>query len=192
MLQDIPLIIRNFFKRIWLNFKRLFSPVDNLPTVPILFNEKERQRLVEKYQLNQEGEAERYQQIVEKAHTICETPIALLSIMDNDRQFFKANVGLAVNEAPRNQAFCGFAVLEPYRILEIEDTTLEPQFYNNPLVLDDPNIKFYAGIPLVSSDGVAFGTLCVLDIKPRKLTEDQKRQLKLFAQELIIEIFKRD
>lgn len=152
------------------------------------FNETQRQQVVEEYQLNSPDIVEAYQEIVQQAAFVCEVPIAAMSVLDGDRQFFKVRVGLDVDETPRDWAFCNHAILCPYEIFVVEDASTDPRFAENPLVLNDPNIRFYAGVPLVSSEGYPLGTLCVIDQKPRKLTADQELQLKLLTQRLMVAI----
>jgi GAF domain-containing protein len=190
MLKNIATRIKTFLKPIWL-FVGGFSS-NGRTLAPIPFNEEQRQRAVVQYGLNNAEMVEEYQVIVGQAAYACKTPIALVSICDGNRQFFKAGMGLDGDEAPREWAFCGHAIADPYEILEIEDTTLDPRFARNPLVVGPPRIRFYAGVPLISSEGYPLGTLCVIDQEPKKLTEDQKLRLKLLAQNLIVEILSRN
>lgn len=110
------------------------------------------------------------------AARLCDTPIALVSLVDKDRQWFKSKVGVDVEQTPREQAFCGYAILgdEP---LIIQNATQDPRTVDNPLVTEAPAIRFYAGVPLRLSTGEALGTLCVIDLKPRTLTDDQLSDL---------------
>ncbi|MEL7472910.1 MAG: GAF domain-containing protein, partial [Planctomycetota bacterium] len=106
------------------------------------------------------------------ASALCGCPIGVVSIVDEDRQWFKGQVGLDVCETPRDQAFCAYTVLgdEP---LVVEDATADPRFADNPLVTGEPGIRFYLGIPLLDDDGLALGSLCVIDTRPRRLTSEQ-------------------
>ncbi len=119
----------------------------------------------------QEAEYERF---VTVASGIADTPIALLSLIGENSQWFKAKIGLGVNETPRNVSFCGHAILSERDPLVVEDATFDMRFCDNPLVAGDPGIRFYAGIPIrLSADRLPIGTICVIDKKPRKLTEDK-------------------
>ena len=104
-----------------------------------------------------------YDAVVQLATIICEVPIALVSLIDRDRQWFKARVGLETSQTPRSMAFCDHAIRTPGALMEVEDALQDPRFSDNPLVVGDPNIRFYAGRPLVDAHGHALGTVCVID-----------------------------
>ena len=133
--------------------------------------------------LDSAPEAE-FDALVQAAALVCDVPVSLISLLDADRQWFKAKVGLPeAVQTPRDFAFCAHAVLGT-ELLEVADATQDPRFSDNPLVLGDPDIRFYAGAPLRLSNGASVGTLCVIDHKPRRLTERQRdvlRQLALAA-----------
>jgi signal transduction histidine kinase len=120
---------------------------------------------------------EAYDAITYLAAEICEVPIALISIVDDERQWFKSRVGIDATESRRDLAFCAYAIHRPSSLLVVPDASVDPRFCSNPLVTDDPSIRFYAGAPLVSPAGNALGTLCVIDREPRELSEDQEKAL---------------
>ncbi len=126
-----------------------------------------------------------YEELTELAAAICETPIALISFVDAERQWFKSHRGLTVRETDRSQSFCAHAILKPDELMEVEDANLDPRFRDNPLVTGNPYISFYAGMPLVDEDGFPLGTLCVIDRTPRKLNETQKKALKTLTKQVI-------
>lgn len=127
--------------------------------------------------LDTEPEAE-FESIVKAAAALCGMPMSLISLVDQDRQWFKANVGLpGVSETPRSMAFCARTILQD-DILEVDDCAEDDRFNDNPLVTGDPELRFYAGVPLRLSNGLQVGSLCVLDKKPGKLTESQRVALK--------------
>ena len=120
---------------------------------------------------------ESFNGLVQAAAAICGTPIALISLVDRDRQWFKANLGLeGVSETPRTISFCTHAI-QQRGLFVVEDAQLDPRFANNPLVTGDPHIRFYAGAPLCLADGAAVGTLCVIDRKPLQLNDQQRQVL---------------
>ena len=121
------------------------------------------------------------------AAAICGTPIALVSLLDADRQWFKSKVGLAETEAPRSESFTSHAILEP-DLLEVSDAQADERFADNPQVVGRPHVRFYAGAPLRTADGHVLGTLCVIDHVPRSLTPEQRSALRDLGQQATAQI----
>jgi GAF domain-containing protein len=121
-----------------------------------------------------------FDDIVILAAHICDTPMAMLSLVDENRQWFKSRVGVQVRETPRETSICSHAI-EQNDLFIVPDTLQDARFQNNPLVLNEPCIRFYAGAPLINEEGYALGTVCVVDREPRELNAEQKQALKSLA-----------
>lgn len=137
-------------------------------------NEEERLKVLNTYDVLDTLPEEDYDGITAIAASICNTPIALVSIIDKNRQWFKSHHGLAAKETPREFSFCAHGILNPDELFIINDATKDARFVDNPLTTGDPHVIFYAGAPLNSSEGFPLGTLCVIDNKPNTLNEKQQ------------------
>jgi two-component sensor histidine kinase len=125
-----------------------------------------------------------FDEVVKVASAVCGTPISVINLIDQGRQWFKAEVGLGVRETPIDSSICAHAILQPDLFI-VPDTTLDPRFCDNALVLGDPHLRFYAGALLETPEGFPLGTVCVLDYKPRELDETQKSFLRLMANQVM-------
>ena len=151
---------------------------------PLPKNEEERLRTLRSYKILDTKPEDRFDELTELAAIICGVPISLMSLIDADRQWFKSKVGLEIQETPRAQAFCTHAIMQPGMFV-VPDASKDERFAQNPLVTGETHIRFYAGAPLVSSDGHVLGTMCVIDREPRELTEQQLRALQILSRQVV-------
>ncbi|WP_246833820.1 sensor domain-containing diguanylate cyclase [Synechococcus sp. CB0101] len=150
------------------------------PDYPIPANEEQRLRALRRFAVLDTPEDPHFARIVELASAVLGVPIALVSLVDRDRQWFLARHGLQAQQTPRAMAFCAHAIAEQ-ALMEVPDALDDARFNTNPLVLDEPKIRFYAGVPLRTEDGYNLGTLCAIDRKPRVLDPHQRAMLQLMA-----------
>ena len=143
--------------------------------------EAERQREVDLYRIVDSLPEAAYDDIARLASMLCDAPTALVSLIDRERQWFKARVGMEAAQTLREDAFCDHAIRTPDRIMEVPDATQDARFRDNPLVTGDTGIRFYAGMPLVTPGGAAIGTVCVIDDEPRTLDDRQRIALESLA-----------
>ncbi|UPL48626.1 LytTR family transcriptional regulator DNA-binding domain-containing protein [Hymenobacter sublimis] len=148
------------------------------------FDEAARLEVLRNYRILDTPPETVFDDLVRLAAYICGTPISLVSLLDAERQWFKAEIGLGVKSTPRHLAFCQHAILSD-KVYEVEDATQDPIFKQNALVTGDPNIRFYAGAPLITPEGQALGTICTIDTVPRRLTEEQRDALRILAREVV-------
>ncbi len=163
-----------------------FSYIDDLKakSLPVADNEAERLKALYDYDLLDTDAEEDLDGLTKLAAFVCGTPISLISLIDKDRQWFKSDYGLGVEETARDIAFCHHAIMDT-KVFEVEDATADERFKNNPLVQGSPDIRFYAGAPLTTPDGFNIGTLCVIDKKTAKLSQEQKDALEVIAAEVM-------
>ena len=153
------------------------------PAIPA--NEIERQRELKSFSILDTIPEKEYDEITFLAAQICGTPISLISLLDDTRQWFKSHHGLDATETPKEHAFCAHAIENVDSPLVVEDSREDPRFFDNPLVTDAPNVIFYAGIPLVTDNGFPLGTLCVIDNVPREISKSQITALKALTNQLM-------
>ncbi|HET7209228.1 MAG TPA: GAF domain-containing protein [Terriglobales bacterium] len=147
---------------------------------PMPVNEAARLAVLQKYAILDTDPEQAFDDLTLLASYICRTPIALISLIDENRQWFKSKVGLSVSETSREIAFCSRAIQQT-DVFIVPDTLQDERFRNNPLVVSEPGIRFYAGAPLITDEGYALGTLCVIDRTPREINPDQKEALKALS-----------
>lgn len=145
--------------------------------------EEERLAALARYKILDTDYEQAFDDLTMLASYICETPIATFTLIDEKRQWFKSHVGMESREAPREIAFCAYAILDN-ELFVVEDALLDPRFSDNILVTRDPKIRFYAGTQIQSDDGLPLGTLCVIDRRPRKLSKQQVRALEALGRQL--------
>ncbi|MFD2786995.1 GAF domain-containing DNA-binding protein [Hymenobacter rubripertinctus] len=148
-------------------------------------DEARRLEALRTYQIMDTPPESSFDDLVKLAAFICDTPISLVSLLDEERQWFKARTGLPwLHSTPREMAFCQYTI-ESDTLFEVEDARRNPLFENNDLVTGEPHIRFYAGYPLITPEGLALGTICAIDTVPRQLTEAQREALCILAREVV-------
>jgi PAS domain S-box-containing protein len=157
---------------------------------PVPVNEKERLQALKSYNILDSVSEKEFDRLTQLASYICGVPISVISLVDEERQWFKSVIGLDESETSRDISFCQYSIMDD-AIFTVEDATLDERFKDNPLVTGKHNIRFYAGYPLIDPDGYALGSLCVIDNKPKKLSKEQEAALNLLAQEVISQIIAR-
>jgi len=149
-------------------------------------NEAERLKTLRRYGILDTPVETAYDDLLSIATAICGAPMGTVSLVDADRQWFKSRIGVESQQTPRDIAFCAHTILDPGRVFEVNDARNDARFHDSPLVTGDPNIRFYAGAPLVASDGHAVGALCVMDSQPHQLTEMQRTALTALSRQVVV------
>jgi len=150
-------------------------------------NESERLQALREYEVLDTAPTDEFDDIALLASRICGTPIAMISLVDENRQWFKSKVGTEVNETPRDIAFCAHGILQP-DVFVVEDATQDDRFADNPLVTGGSQVRFYAGAPLIAEGGEALGMLCVNDRVPREITTEQKISLQALSRQVVAQL----
>lgn len=151
-------------------------------------SEEARLHALREYQILDTPREGDFDDLVKLAAEICQTPISLVSLVDRDRQWFKGRYGLNIAETPRRLSFCSHAIQKPQETMVVPDAAKDPRFTDNELVTGDLNLRFYAGVPLVTPEGHALGTLCVIDRKPRDLSPGQKEALRILSRQVLTQL----
>jgi GAF domain-containing protein len=170
-----------------LYFAPVYGPDIQEMSSPTQQNEARRLKVLWQYEVLDTVPEEIFDQLTELAACICEAPIALISLVDEDRQWFKSRVGTDLQETSRKISFCAHAIKQ-HGLFIVPDARKDRRFADNPLVVSEPHIRFYAGAPLVTVDGYALGTLCVLDTVPRELRSEQKQALMILARHIVSQL----
>jgi len=155
-----------------------------MKSAPLPLNESARLHALHRLEILDTPPEVQFDDLARLASQFTECPIALVSLIDHNRQWFKSHCGLKASQAERDTAFCAHAILEP-RLMVVEDALLDERFADNPLVLGEPFVRFYAGMPLISKEGFAYGTLCVVDTQPRRLTDSQQEAIIRLARQVL-------
>jgi Anti-sigma regulatory factor (Ser/Thr protein kinase) len=150
-------------------------------------NDSERVAALRRYKILDSDPEQGFDDLTLLASQICGTPIALITLLDERRQWFKSRRGIGLMQTARSTAFCAYTI-QQNDVLEVPDTSVDERFVDNPLVIDDPWVRFYAGTPLVTHDGHALGGLCVFDRIPRMLTPDQRAALKSLGRQVVAQL----
>lgn len=156
------------------------------PAMP--HNEDERLATLHSLQILDTPSDDRFDRFTRISARIFDMPVAIISLVDRDRQWFKSTEGFDVEETPRKFSFCGHAILGN-DVFEVRNARRDPRFRDNPFVIDQPHIRFYAGAPLEAPNGHKLGTLCIIDKIPRQLSEEEKTMLKNLADMVVSEMF---
>jgi GAF domain-containing protein len=151
---------------------------------PIPDNEAERLAALREYHILDTADEQAYDDVTALASYICDTPIAMISLVDESRQWFKSRLGLSARQTPRDVAFCAHAILQTEPLI-VRDALKDSRFADSALVTRSPHIRFYAGFPLASPEGFTLGTLCAIDRKPRQISPGQKTAMSSLARQVM-------
>jgi GAF domain-containing protein len=179
------------FAQLLLKLRRLrrfvYGMAPKGPAAP-LYNDADRIKELSGYDILETAEDQTFDDLTLLASRICQVPVALISLVNKERVWFKSRVGTATTDIPRDLSFCTHAIMEP-NLFVVPDALADDRFSNNPLVREGPQYRFYAGMPLRTAQGHAIGTLCVLDYVPRTLTTEQHDALRVLARQVMKELY---
>src|SRR5512136_1302182 len=151
---------------------------------PIPENEAQRLAALREYHILETAAEQTYDDLAALAAYLCDVPIAMISLVDESRQWFKSRVGVNRQETPRDVAFCAHAILQSEPLI-VRDALKDARFSDSALVTRTPHIRFYAGFPLASPEGFALGTICAIDRKPRRLSPEQKTAMQALSRQVM-------
>jgi GAF domain-containing protein len=151
--------------------------------MPLPDNEAKRVAVLRGYEILDSAPEKAFDDLAKLAAIVCDVPGAMITFIDSERQWFKSNTGFVANEIPREMSFCAHAIMLQ-DVMVVEDAQKDERFAGNPLVTSGPQIRFYAGSPLIAPTGEALGTVCVIDHRPRTVSENQKTALKLLSNQV--------
>ena len=155
---------------------------------PLPLDEEQRLAALRRYSVLDTPPEQAFDDLTLLAAQICQVPTAMVSLVDEQRQWFKSRVGMDAAETARDISFCAHTILHADAVLEVRDATLDPRFLDSPLVTGDPHMRFYAGAPLIAPDGHALGALCVMDRRPRTLTAEQLAALRALSRRVVAQL----
>jgi diguanylate cyclase (GGDEF)-like protein len=164
------------------------KPTPEYFPAPLPPNETERLDALRRYKILDTDAEQAFDDLTSLAATICGTPIAVMSLIDEDRQWFKSRIGMPEQTTPREWSLCAHAILQPDQTLEIRNALEDSRFADNPLVQGGPEIRFYAGAPILAAEGSAIGAIAVIDRRPRTLGEEQHNALRSLARQAAAEL----
>ena len=155
---------------------------------PVPKNEQARLDALRQYDIMDTGTEQCFDDLTQLAATICGTPTSLMTLLDQERQWFKSKVGMEACETKRDVAFCSHTIVNKDKLTIVNDATSDERFRDNTLVTKSPHIRFYAGAPLVTPEGHALGSLCVIDYEARQLSDSQKDALRRLARQVVAQL----
>jgi hypothetical protein len=154
---------------------------------PIPEHEADRLDTLRGYGILDTHPEERFDDLTRLAAFVCGTPISVMSLVDEDRQWFKSKIGIEARQTPREHAFCAHAIMSP-EMFVVPDATKDPRFAHNPLVVGEPHVRFYAAAPLAAPNGHHLGALCVIDRVPRELGREQLEALRILGRQVMAQV----